>query len=360
MVSTHNGKKLRSLPAQTVETPDGVILKRGAIEVLISGTQANLAIRKVLKATAGDGATASEIRRLFPRSAKTQVDSIIKNLLDRRVLVVADDSTDHDHLREDNLDVFFWHFGESRAKTMERLNGTQLTIIGANAISRQLAATLTACGHNKLKILDHPRHRNKSMFDDAGVLRDSDWPSSLIRPEAWNDSRKTDMGQCLIATSDFGGQEAMCHWNSLCIQQKIHFLPVVLRNMVGYVGPLVIPGETACYECLLTRQRSHRMSPEHEGLADRFAYDGQAVVGFHPAMANILGDIAAFELTRFYGERLPERTPNRLLEVNLLATNMKGRTVLKVPRCPACSPLHTSSETSLSRLLFPDDPEPRP
>lgn len=360
MDSIDKRKKLVALPMQTVETPEGVILKRGAIEVLISGAQAGQAIRKVLNATGGDGTTISELRRLFPRSAKAQVDSIIKNLLDRRLLVVVDDRADFGNAQEDHLDVFFWHFGESRANTIERLNRIQLTIIGANSISRQLAFSLTACGHKNFKVIDHPRHRNKSLFDNSGVLRDGEWPSSIVRPQAWIDSQQVDMGQCLIATSDFGGQEALCHWNNLCIQQKIHFLPVVLKNMVGYVGPLVIPGETACYECLLNRQRSHRLAPELEGMADRFAYDGQAVAGFHPVMATILGDLAVFELTRFYGGRLPGKTPNRLLEVNLLAANMTGRTVLKVPRCSACSPLHTSSETNLSRVLFSDDQEPRP
>jgi bacteriocin biosynthesis cyclodehydratase domain-containing protein len=360
MDSIDKRKKLVALPMQTVETPEGVILKRGAIEVLISGAQAGQAIRKVLNATGGDGATISELRRLFPQSAKTQVDSIIKNLLDRHLLVVVDDRANLDNAQEDHFDVFFWHFGESRATTMDRFNGIPLTIIGVNSISRQLAFSLTACGHKNFTVIDHPRHRNKSLFDDSGVLRDREWPSSLVRPQAWNDSQQVDMGQCLVATSDFGGQEALCHWNNLCIQQKIHFLPVVLKNMVGYVGPLVIPGETACYECLLNRQRSHSLSPELEGIVDGFAYDGQAIVGFHPAMASMLGDIAVFELTRFYGGSLPEKRPNRLLEVNLIAASMTSRMVLKVPRCSACSPLHTSSETNLSRVLFPDEQEPRP
>jgi hypothetical protein len=77
----------------------------------------------------------------------------------------------------------------------------------------------------------------------------------------------------------------------------------------------------------------------------------QSVAGFHPSMATILGDISSFEITRFYGGALPPRKPGTMLEVNLLAGSMTERRLLKVPRCPACSPLNDLSPTSLKLLM---------
>lgn len=352
MGAMNKQEKLVALPIQMIETSEGVILKRGASEILVSGNQANQAIRKILGVARGKGATISEIRRQFPHSAKTWVDSIIKNLRDRRLLIVADDQANSSSAQEDHLDIFFWHFGESKATMLKHFNRIQVTIVGVNSISRQLALSLEACGHTNFQVIDHPRHRNNSLFGNADPMGNAKWPASVAQPQAWTTGQQVDLGNCLVATSDLGEQETLCHWNHLCIQQKTHFLPVILKDMIGYVGPLVIPGETACYECLISRERSHRVAKDLEYWADSFSYEGQAIAGFHPVMASILGDIAVFELTRFYGGKIPEKKPNRLVEVNLLAGTMVGRTVLKVPRCSACSPLRTSSETNLSRVFF--------
>jgi molybdopterin-synthase adenylyltransferase len=125
--------------------------------------------------------------------------------------------------------------------------------------------------------------------------------------------------------------------------------------MTGLVGPLVIPGETACYECFLFRQCSNSPEEDFEPIIEAFAFEGQRFVGFHPSMASILGDIAAFEITRFYLSALPNQKVGRLLEVNLLAAGMTARNVLKVPRCAACSPLHQQSSINMMKILFGED-----
>jgi hypothetical protein len=76
-------------------------------------------------------------------------------------------------------------------------------------------------------------------------------------------------------------------------------------------------------------------------------------------MPTILGAIAAFEITRFFSGSLPKREPGQMLEIDLLAGKMMDRTVLKVPRCAACSPLHKSSVTNIKKILFPEDTRSR-
>ena len=156
---------------------------------------------------------------------------------------------------------------------------------------------------------------------------------------------------CLIASSDFGGWETLYEWNRFCVQYHKHFLPVVLQDLVGYVGPLVIPGETACLECVRMRRNSHAEDHEVRGLIEESAFEGQGAIGFHPSMASILGDIAALELTKFYSEALPRPKVGTLIEVNLLETGLTSRKVLKVPRCPVCSPLLARSSVSPDKTV---------
>lgn len=334
---------------QLVEIPDGLILKRGTTEVMVTGANAADAIRLVLAAVGRHGASRSEIIRRLKRSPSVPVDLIIDNLTRRRFLTPQNGHADPMNREETSLDIFFWQFGGKRTGVAEQMNKVRLTIIGVNQISRHLTTSLMICDHNHFKVLDHPQHRNLRMFDKTGKLKQGAWPNSSPKPQPWQDASSHELGDCLIATSDFGGKEALRKWNKLCLDKKVHFMPVVLRNMIGYVGPIVVPEETACYECLLARQQSHNEVAKDETCIDKQAFQAQSIVAFHPCMATILGELAAFELLRFYGNILPDRKATHLLEIDLLGGSMARRTVLKVPRCSVCSPLRERSLTNLNK-----------
>jgi bacteriocin biosynthesis cyclodehydratase domain-containing protein len=335
--------KLKAPAIQVIETVDGVILKRGCTEFKIAGEGAAEAVKKILAVAGNGGATREEIRELFEPEAGPIIEKLSQQLLDRRLLVPCEEEPGNP---ETHLDIFYWHFGEKTKRVTECLNRRSLAILGVNCISRQLAASLAASSMENFQVLDHPRLRNLRLFDDAGKLKADQWPASLKAPQDWNETFDSEPFDCLVAASDFGGQEAMREWNAFCIRQKRHFLPVVLQDLIGYVGPLVIPGETACFDCLQTRQNSQMKDYKSRRLIENVAFAGQGAVGFHPSMASIIGNIAAFELIKFYSDALPFRKVGTLIEVNLLSTDLKARKVLKIPRCPTCSPLKTRPSTT--------------
>ena len=110
-----------------------------------------------------------------------------------------------------------------------------------------------------------------------------------------------------------------------------------------------MPGETACFECLKTRQNSHLTEPLPLKVPEQTPFEGRGLGGFHPAMPSMLGDIAAFELTKWYGQTLPGSPIGNLLEVNLQQGFMKARKVLKIPRCIVCSPLNTMPSMAIEK-----------
>lgn len=339
-------QKLKSPAVHVVDTDDGAIIKRGCTELKIGGKGAAETVRKVLAATAAGGATQPEICELFLPSAAPLVRQLIQQLLARHLLAPVEEAESATREPESPLDIFYWHFDAKAAQVAERLNKLSFVILGVNCISRQLAASLTASGVENFRVLDHPRLRNLRFFDGAGTLKADQWPASLRSPQEWQDGIDPESLGCLIATSDFGGQETLHEWNRFCLQYRKHFLPVVLQDLVGSVGPLVIPGETACLECVRLRRNSHIEDYELQRITEGSAFEGQGAIGFHPSMASILGDIAALELTKFYSDVLPQPKIGVLIEVNLLATGLTSRKVMKAPRCPACSPLLRRSSVS--------------
>ncbi len=338
-----NAIKLRTLPLQLIETDDGVLLKRGNTILNVNGQGAKAAVPQILSSLALPGCTKGEVVQKFSGPDRLAVDEFIEKLVVNHMAVSIERPEVPEPSEESHLDIFYWHFGESTHQVTTRLNRQHMTIMGANHISRRLSAALLASGMDNHEIVDDPLLRNTRLVEYDGTYRPDAWTDSRSPRhfDDWQDNLSPASMSCLVATCDFGGMALLREWNQFCIENKIFFLPVVLQDQVGYAGPLVIPGETACLECLLARQDSHRTDRQSSRSIEESAHEGQAVVGFHPSMASILGDIAAFELTKFFGGILPGWSVGTVLEVNLLSGRMTPRKVLKVPRCAVCSPLIT-------------------
>ena len=340
-------KKFKAFPVQLIDIPDGVLVKRGCTEFKINGAEARIVIETVLAIATGEGATCDEICELFPLYAHASVASLVEQLTSRRILVNGDQTASNKV--EDNLDIFYWHFGKESRSTTTELNSHRFAILGVTCIARQLVSALAELKFSNFEVIDYPLLRNLRLFDDGGTIAADQWPLALKQPLGcgkWTEDLQPSLCDCVIATSDFGYSPAFIEWNRFCIERDCHFLPVVLHNMMGYVGPLVIPKDTACFECLQTRQNAHLQSPHLQRAFQEVAFEGQIITGFHPSMTSILGNIAAFELSRFYGGVLPKPQVGRLIEVNLLDTQVVTRKVLKVPRCVACSPLDNRSSVN--------------
>jgi bacteriocin biosynthesis cyclodehydratase domain-containing protein len=355
-LDTTEEPKLRSERIQLIETPEAVVLRRGRVEISITGDRAAEVIRAVLTAAAGGTMSRTELCDIFPAPDRPAIEDLIRQLELRRILTpVGESSGPPPGEPESALDIFYWHFGDQTAKVEDRLSERRFVIIGVNAVSRQLALALTASGVHNYHIVDYPLLCNLRFFDECGALANEQWPESLSTPldyTAWAAGMEEEAFDCLIVTSDFGGLELMREWNRFCLRTRRHFLPVVLQDLIGYVGPLVIPGETACFECFRSRRNSQAENPEIGREVESAAFEGQAVAGSHPAMTSILGDIAAMELSRHYGGWTTARLAGGVIEVNLLDIQMEVRRLLKVPRCHVCSALNARSSATPDKDVY--------
>lgn len=345
---------LRALPAQLIEVEDGVILKRGATELRIGGGVASAAVR-TLYDLAADGVSTDQLEEAFGGPAWPGVAGLIEQLRSRRFLVAENGGPPADPASEDGADVFYWQFGTTAAEVAERLTALRVAILGVNLVSRRLAAALVEAGAGSVEVVNYPLLCNLRLLDDAGALRPGEWPATIEEPVdygQWADGAESSPPDILVATSDFGGRELMRQWNRFAVERDIHFLPVVLENLVGHVGPLVIPGEVACYECLRARENSNLDDPQLKRAAEPSAFAGQRVAALHPSMASIVGEVAAVELGRVYGRWSPAGAAGRVLEVNLISGSMQPRPLLKLPRCPVCGPVERSAPAATTRAEF--------
>jgi bacteriocin biosynthesis cyclodehydratase domain-containing protein len=193
-------------------------------------------------------------------------------------------------------------YGLSLSAAATRLRSARVGVVGGSAVGAAVARLLHASGVGGVRQLD------------------------------WGEGAEVD-----IAVAAPAGQEAraLSGWNALAIEQGLRWLP--LRPYDGQsltVGPLVVPGESCCYECLLLRLEGH---VEYGRDLRRIEESPVQAVAGAPLDAMAAG--LASQLVLGWLGGCDTRLPGLL---HVLETRpspaLAAHRVLRVPRCPACSP----------------------
>jgi bacteriocin biosynthesis cyclodehydratase domain-containing protein len=344
-MATDTSPRLRFLPFQSIHDSRGLVLKRGIDQVVLEGGEAAGVLQTLSSALGNGGATAEEAASLFAEPDRPRIMELLSYLARRRFVAPVNGSPADE--AETGLDVLYWQFGRSRQGVAHALADVRVAFVGVNRLTAQMAAALCDVGFGPVQVVDDPLLRSEGFFDDGA------WPDALPAPaeaEAWKRGLAPGAATCLVATSDFGGQALLLPWNRFAVEHGMHFLSVTLQDLIGYVGPFVVPGESACLECLRGRQNANLANPAERRLAEPHAHEGQRMAASHPAMLAVTAQVAAFELHRFYAG-LPQWKVGQLVEVNLTASAVAARKVLKAPRCPVCSPLHDGIPTNVRKMV---------
>jgi thiazole/oxazole-forming peptide maturase SagC family component len=158
------------------------------------------------------------------------------------------------------------------------------------------------------------------------------------------------MPSLIIAVSVFGQVAHLQSWNKYCQKNGVPFLPVFLNDLVGYIGPLTIPGETACFQCLLHRLNSNDRVGLFDTNFDLDSASARAVTPIHPAMLNVLAEVTSLEVFKHHALSFP--FVGRLIEVNLLQVEVHTRKLLRVPRCAGCSNFERTPSVGIDEVHY--------
>jgi bacteriocin biosynthesis cyclodehydratase domain-containing protein len=335
-----------------VNIDDGVLLKRGSIELRISGPAIPEIVSAILEAFAEGPLERKELLERFPSALQETVGTLFDEWCQRRLVEPETSAHALDHM-ESRTELFFWEHGVAGENLAEYLKARRFVVLGVNSVATALVSSLHEAGFTQIQTVDVLNLRNLRLFGASGALSTAQWPPNCAAPMSVQDfNNNSDDFHCLVATSDLGGAHLIRDWNRFAHSAGIAFFPVVLQNMRGFIGPLTIPGETACYECFRARQNSNLNRPELHRLAEHVAYRTQLGVSAHPAMAASLGNLAALELTKFFVKRIAGWQVGTVYEVDMLDLSLTRRRVLRVPRCTVCDRRAHCSPVSLDERLF--------
>lgn len=142
---------------------------------------------------------------------------------------------------------------------------------------------------------------------------------------AWDDDPPTDGLVVAVPASEELAELAA--WNRRALAPWLQVLP--FDGRLAAVGPVIVPGQTACHECFLLR-RDSTIAPSRDRSAGR--HSGS------PALDAVLAGLAAHVALRWL-------VAGELADAGVLLAVDPGAElrctrhfVHRVPRCPVCSP----------------------
>lgn len=333
--------RLRSPAIERIPDAHGITLKRGCTTLRIDGIGATDVVTAVLDRTAGRGATLGELLAPFESDSWDAIRSLVAELRARRLLLPAE--VLQGDTVESQLDVFYWHFGLPDEPSPTPPRDRTVIVAGLNRTSAQLVGLLEKAGFGQIVAVSDPGLDDP--LDESGARAAQ--PASGGR---WH----PDDVDIVVAATDFGGFGLMRPWNERCLRERRPFLPIVVQDLIVYVGPLVVPGATACFECFLRRRYSNLDDAAAREAVETGERADDHVEALHPAVSSIAADLAAIELTKFFMPWHTLKQVGCLLTMNLLASHFVRQPVLRLPRCPACSTLNTRQPTAVMQGQLPD------
>ncbi len=144
----------------------------------------------------------------------------------------------------------------------------------------------------------------------------------------------------VVAVAEHGGQVALNGIIEFCVSHDVALLPVQPFNgRHALVGPLVLPGKSACLECVRLRRATNLPYESDFALIDSVS---PAVTSDPGLQATVIG-LAAHLGLRWLAAR------DALLPGVLFALAVSPRVtvsehnVIRVPRCPVCSDAHRTA-----------------
>ncbi len=193
------------------------------------------------------------------------------------------------------------HYGLAPAVAVGRLRGASVGVIGDSWAGEAIARILHSAGVGTVV---------RGGWDGVDAV-----DLTVVAPSAIESPRLTG-------------------WNALALESGRCWLGVrPFDGLIATVGPLVVPGESACYECLL-----HRLAAHLEYGRDLLRIESSPPTAGELAPVHAITAGVAAQLVLGWAAGCDTTLPGALHVLELRPVlSVASHPILRVPRCPACS-----------------------
>jgi bacteriocin biosynthesis cyclodehydratase domain-containing protein len=280
-----------------VEDGDRLMLEHGQTVVVLEGAAVRTLVPALLPLLDGTHSLEELVVRMGP-PVRTAIESAIETLARHGLLTEGPAAPARSRATGD---AFAAAYGVPPSAVAERLASAIVSIVGESPAGAEIARLLLAAGVGE------------------------------VRRGVWESGGEVDLAVVTPATDELA---RFGPWNAAAIATGRPWLPVrPFDGRLAAVGPLIVPDESCCYECVLLRRGANL-----EYGADLAAIETTPIAATaDPAFESLVVAFAAHLVLRWVAGH--DRTlPGLLYAVEPQPTlTITEHTVLRVPRCPACS-----------------------
>jgi putative thiazole-containing bacteriocin maturation protein len=356
-----------------IPTADGVYFRNHHGSLKIKGTSIYRWVESLVPYLDGTHSLTDLIQGLDTQK-QAMVTRLLETLLTHQFL--RDTSADLPHtLSQSELETyaaelaFIESFQDSPAARFERFRRMRVVAIGSGLTLTALVHAMLKGGLRHLTLLitdecETARSRHQEYLDRFGQ-RDPQQTLQELDPLSWADERQVQTAiepfEMIIHISDRPMLARAQQLTRLCFAQQKPLLQAVVVKDEAWIGPLVCPPASGCWECawrrLLSNLNDLRTSLASYAFADHPEASSSPFLAF--TTAALIANMVSFEAFKYATEAGPLETPQHLIELDLQTLTRQRHAFLPHPLCQACQqPFAPGEEHFLETMRQLEQAEP--
>lgn len=304
-----------------------------------------------------DGSNTVDNLILTLNSSKEEIEPILKLLKEKKVLKEEVEKMNRsvqglqEIINYQQL-LFFSHFTKDENGLQKRIGNSRVTILGTEELSLELLRNLSTSGIKRIKLAVLKTANRKQSFIETKVGKEFIGrlaPEIEIFKLKISESKFKDDIENLVENCDL---TIVCHQfhapnvdeviNEVAIRKVRKWLKCGITGTEGYIGPTVIPYETACDKCYQLRLQGNIQHYEEYLAFQKYLRErsDRKPFGYLFPFITTIAALAAWEAVKvlIHSEDtiLFPLTYGRQIVINFNDMSIKMYKVLKIPKCPVC------------------------
>jgi bacteriocin biosynthesis cyclodehydratase domain-containing protein len=272
-----------------------------------------------------------------------EVSTLLQQLHDASLIEEADPfglSEEEEKTFNSQITFFSRYTSDGGAKYQARLRESRVGIIGDGYLAKTIRRQLTESGFGEILLFSSDPQSALASLNGHNTSAGNGTPATRVleldRDSVWaGDDQKESLPALFFVAQEAEDPQVLEAMDRLSKRRNVPWMLVrALESHVGWVGPLFIPGETACYETLEARLRSNlSYFPEYQAFSNYLrgkSIPGAECGGLH-VFFELLGAIAVCEAIKFLGNLTVPTLAGRFLTVNMSHWDVETHEVLRVP-----------------------------
>jgi ribosomal protein S12 methylthiotransferase accessory factor len=351
-------------------SPSGVLLRSDLGTYVVEGSHAVEFLSGVIPFLDGTRTREGIADALASSYTRESVIQILSLLAQQGLIEEVDGTLDDDSRWRGQLD-FLARWTDHPAEALHRIRAARVLLVGLEPWGVAAAMELAGAGVREIHILDD------GVVSQADLLAVRAWTDShlgLRRCDALRGVMATHAPHCELTTSPLvdGGADlavvrasvdrAMSNtadgpWDMIVVAARADDLvlhdavarashesaiPSVYTHLDGLdaiVGPIVVPGKTACWNCARLRRLGAAAKITTALEIDAALRQSRAPLKLHTYLAPMAphaGQLAALEVLKYLSKYTPSRLVGRILAQNMVSLDTTVHTLVRMPWCNVC------------------------